>query len=200
MKKLLFISVFFIVANLVFAQTTLVDDNLLRQIVDILLKIIQSGQTQETQPTNVLPEKLVTTRGYLVQINNLKITEIETIYPKAGYKNPETHFFAVKDTRWQCRLFESEESRRSFPCPLSLRKKISEGEELEIQITDETTLLLANRQGATLQDFQIGDKINVYGYTHAGKLSYIIDALIVRKITSAPKPPKTTQQTHIPQP
>jgi hypothetical protein len=82
-------------------------------------------------------------------------------------------------------LFESEESEKSLPCILDLRKSILQ-KELAIQITDDTILLQRNRRRAKLEDFNIGDKINVYGFMD--KDNNGIDALIVRKIISAPKP------------
>jgi hypothetical protein len=82
-------------------------------------------------------------------------------------------------------LFESEESKKSLPCILDIRRKVLQ-KELAIQITDDTILLLRNRQRAKLEDFQVGNKINVYGFMD--KDNYSIDALIVRKVASVPKP------------
>jgi hypothetical protein len=76
-------------------------------------------------------------------------------------------------------LFESEESKKSLPCILDIRRKVLQ-KELAIQITDDTTLLQKNRQRAKLEDFQVGDKINVYGFID--KDNYSIDALIVRNL------------------
>jgi hypothetical protein len=82
-------------------------------------------------------------------------------------------------------LFESEESKKSLPCILDIRRKVLQ-KELAIQITDDTILLLRNRQRAKLEDFKVGDKINVYGLMD--KDNNAIDALIVRNIVSVPKP------------
>jgi hypothetical protein len=82
-------------------------------------------------------------------------------------------------------LFESEESEKSLLCVLDVRRKVLR-KELAIQITDDTILLLRNRQRAKLEDFQVGDKINIYGFMD--KDNNAIDALIAREIVSVPKP------------
>jgi hypothetical protein len=117
----------------------------------------------------------------IVQINNLRITRI-LLDP--GIQNVKAIFFAVRDIGWKCMLFESEESKKSLPCILDIRRKVLQ-KELAIQITDDTILILRNRQRAKLEDFQVGDKINVYGFMD--KDNYSIDALIVRKVASVPK-------------
>jgi hypothetical protein len=239
MKKLLFISIFFLVVNFVFAQPVTVDENVLRQVVDILQKLIQGGQIQPVSPIEAprheikvpetekkieqapgpaetkfiqpkvielpkgvmpaLPQVIETKpiapeiikpilpdedRGddAIVQINNLRITRI-LLDP--GIENVKAVFFAVRDIGWKCVLFESEESEKSLPCSLDVRKPISQ-KELAIQISNDTILLLRNRQKAKLEDFQVGDKINIYGFMD--KDSNGIDVLIVRKVASVPKP------------
>jgi hypothetical protein len=238
MKKLLFISIFFLVINFVFAQVVTVDENVLRQIVDILQKLIQEGQIQPVSPieaprheikvpetvkkieipgfaeTKVIqPQMIELPRGVMpalpknietntitpeiirsilpdkernndviVQINNLRITRI-LLDP--GIENIKALFFAVRDVGWKCLIFESEESGKSLPCVLDLRRPISQ-KELAIQISNDTILLQRNRQRAKLEDFRVGDKINVYGFMD--KDNYSIDALIVRNIISVPKP------------
>jgi hypothetical protein len=232
MKKLLFISIFFLVVNFVFAQAVPVDVNVLRQIVDILQKLIQGGQIQvppvqaplpetekkieapgsvetkviqpkiielprgvmpalpqdiETKPITpevirpILPDK-DRSNDVIVQINNLRITRI-LLDP--GIENVKAIFFAVRDIGWKCMLFESEESKKSLPCVLDVRRPILQ-KELAIQISNDTILLQKNRQRAKLEDFQVGDKINVYGFMD--KNSNGIDALIVRKVASVSKP------------
>jgi hypothetical protein len=231
MKKLLFISIFFLVVNFVFAQAASVDENLVRHIVDILQRSIQGGQVQvsthpvqapapETEkkietpspvetnlkeipnfelPRGVKPilpkEKPITPEiikpilpdedrsdDAIVQINNLRITRI-LLDP--GIENVKAIFFAVRDIGWKCMLFESEESEKSLPCVLDIRRPILQ-KELAIQISNDSILLQKNRQRANLEDFQAGDKINVYGFMD--KDNYSIDALIVRKVASVPKP------------
>jgi hypothetical protein len=118
----------------------------------------------------------------IVQINNLRITRI-LLDP--GIENVKAIFFAVRDIGWKCLLFESEESEKSLPCVLDVRRPILQ-KELAIQISNDTILLQRNKQRAKLEEFKVGDKINVYGYMD--KDNYSIDALIVRKITGVPKP------------
>jgi hypothetical protein len=239
MKKLLFISIFFLVVDFVFAQAASVDVNVLRQIVDILQKLIQEGQIQPVSPIEaprheirfpetekkieqaagpvetkliqpktielpkgikpLLPQAIETkpitpeiirpilpdedrSDDVIVQINNLRITRI-LLDP--GIENVKAIFFAVRDIGWKCMLFESEESEKSLPCPLDVRKPISQ-KELAIQISNDAILLQINRKRAKLEDFQVGDKINVYGFMD--KDSNGIDVLIVRKVASVPKP------------
>jgi hypothetical protein len=219
MKKLLFISIFFLVVNFVFAQVVSVDENVLRQIVDILQKLIQGGQIQSVQaptpaeikviqprviefPRGVmlaLPQAIETkpitpevirpilpdedrSDDVIVQINNLRITRI-LLDP--GIENVKAILFAVRDIGWKCMLFESEESEKSLPCPLDIRRPILQ-KELAIQISNDTILLQRNRQKAKLEDFQVGDKINVYGFMD--KDNNAIDALIIRNVVSVPKP------------
>jgi hypothetical protein len=234
MKKLLFISIFFLVINFVFAQAVPVDVNVLRQIVDLLQKLIQGGQIQAPTPpvqapapetekkieipgpaeTKVIQPKVIElpkgvmpalpqavetkpitpeiikpilpdedrSDDAIVQINNLRITRI-LLDP--GVENVKAIFFAVRDIGWKCLLFESEESEKSLPCVLDVRRPILQ-KELAIQISNDTLLLQRNRQRAKLEDFKVGDKINVYGFID--KDNYSIDALIVRNIVSVPKP------------
>jgi len=228
MKKILFISIFFLVAWFAYAQTIQVDENTIRQIIDILQKLVKEGQIQipapvkvspevekkiEPVPASVIPAPAQLPAGVkpalpesieailippenikpvlpdedreddvIIQINNLRITRI-LLNP--GIENVKAIFFAVRDTGWKCMLFESEESEKSLPCILDLRKSILQ-KELAIQITDDTILLQRNRRKAKLEDFNIGDKINVYGFMDEDNNG--IDALIVRKIVSAPKP------------
>jgi len=246
MKKLLFISVFFIVISFVFAQAVPVDVNVLRQIVEILQKLIQGGQVQvpsppTTMPTEtprheietpevekkieqapgpsvsveagIIPVPLQLPRGIkpalpqviqakpitpevikpilpdedrsddaIVQINNLRITRI-LLNPRI--ENVKAIFFVIRDVEWKCLFFESEESEKSLPCDLDLRRSILQ-KELAVQISNDTILLKRNRQRAKLEDFKAGDKINVYGFMD--KDNYSIDALIVRNVVSVPKP------------
>ena len=251
MKKLLFISIFFLVVSFTIAQTVQIDSNLLKQIVDILQKLTQQGQIQatttleaprheikvskekeeeekeeeegkeekaehkevkleikliqpeevklpkgvmpvlpETQETGIITPEVIRSilpdedrsTDVIVQVNNLRITRI-LLDP--GIENVKAVFFAVRDMGWRCMLFESEESKKSMPCVLGIRRPILQ-KELAIQITNDTILLQRNRQKAKLEDFKVGDKINVYGFMD--KDNNGIDALIVRNIVSVPKP------------
>jgi hypothetical protein len=240
MKKILFISIFFLVAWFAYAQTIQVDENTIRQIIDILQKLVKEGQIQIPAPVKVspevekkiepvpvapapvipapvqlpagvkpaLPESIEAIPippenikpvlpdedredDVIIQINNLRITRI-LLNP--GIENVKAIFFAVRDTGWKCMLFESEESEKSLPCILDLRKSILQ-KELAIQITDDTILLQRNRRRAKLEDFNVGDKINVYGFMD--KDNNGIDALIIRKIVEAPRP-KTIPRVIVP--
>jgi len=115
----------------------------------------------------------------LVQLNNLQIKEIK--------QNPEEGILATlivtkSSSGFKCSYFPSEESEKSRPCPLKLRRNILKalGQGLKINISEETELLDINRENIDLQDLQVGNKINVYG--ELDKQSYEVDALIVRKI------------------
>jgi hypothetical protein len=115
----------------------------------------------------------------LVQLNNLQIKEIK--------QNPEEGILATlivtkSSSGFKCSYFPSEESEKSRPCPLKLRRNILKalGQGLKINISEETELLDINRENIDLQDLQVGNKINIYG--ELDKQSYEVDALIVRKI------------------
>jgi hypothetical protein len=216
MKKLLFISIFFLVVNFVFAQvvpgvyptetpryeikTIEREKKIEQKPEDIEIKLIQPKLIElpkgvkpalpkdiETKPITpeiikpILPDK-DRSDDVIVQINNLRITRI-LLDP--GIENVKAIFFAVRDIGWKCLLFESKESEKSLPCILDIRKPIMQ-KELAIQISNGTILLQRNKQRAKLEDFKVGDKINVYGFMD--KDNYSIDALIVRKVTGVPKP------------
>jgi hypothetical protein len=115
----------------------------------------------------------------LVQLNNIQIKEIK--------QNSEEDILATLivtkfSSGFKCSYFPSEESEKSRPCSLKLRRNILKAlrKGLKINILEETELLDINRENIKLQDLQVGNKINVYG--ELNKQSYEIDALIVRKI------------------
>ena len=110
----------------------------------------------------------------IVQLNNLRITRI---FRESG--EVPAIFFVVRDVGWRCLLYENKESSLVRFCPIGLRKPLAQ-KELAVKITNETILLQKNRQKAKLDDFQVNDKINVYGFMD--KDNYGIEALIVRKI------------------
>jgi len=213
MKKLLFISLFiflfFLTTNFAFAQNVSIDAQALKQVIETLQRLLEESKVQP-QAVPVPPPQLpaVKTPGpsvafppsitpeiirpilpdednsddTIVQLNNLKITRI--LYPP-GIENVQAIFFAVRDIGWKCMFFESGENEKSLPCLLDIRNHILQ-KELVIQVSNETILLQRNRQRTLLEDFQVGNKINVYGFMD--KDNYSIDALIVRKLTSVPKP------------
>ena len=115
----------------------------------------------------------------LVQLNNLQIKEIK--------QNPEEDILATfivtkASLGFKCQYFPDEESEKPKPCPLKLKRNILKTlrQGLKVNISEETELLDINRENITIQDFQVGDKINVYG--ELDKNTYEVDALIVRKI------------------
>jgi hypothetical protein len=190
MKKLLFISIFFLVINFVFAQTAsnfqetkVIQPKVLelpRGVMPALPKDIETKPITPEIIKPILPDE-DRSDDAIVQINNLRITRI-LLDP--GIQNVKAIFFAVRDIGWKCMFFESEKSKKSLPCVLDIRRKVLQ-KELAIQISNDTILLQRNRQRAKLEDFQVGDKINVYGFMD--KDNYSIDALIVRNIVSVPK-------------
>lgn len=135
----------------------------------------------------------------IVQLNNLRITRIVT---STSFLTSDTQaiFFAVRDIGWKCLMFENEETSTGMPCLMNLRRSIV-SKELVIKITNDTILLQRNRQRAKLEDFQVNDKINVYGFMD--KDNYGIEALIVRKIGNKVVPlpiPKPVPSPIIPLP
>jgi len=127
---------------------------------------------------------------YIVQINNLKITHIVNNIP-----NSKAIFIAVADVTFKCSEYENQESDTSKQCKLNIRKPLITQKELAIKITNDTVLLLKNRQRAKLENFKVGDKINVYGFMD--KDNYGIEALIVRKINTIPSPSMPPAQSRI---
>jgi arylsulfatase A-like enzyme len=192
MKKLLFIAIFFLVVNFVFAQlspgpvttTTKPSGYPLEPPEDAKPMPFPGVIVTPPIPLSMLPDK-DRSDDFIIQLNNLKITKI--LSHPAGIENAKAIFFAVRDTGWRCRFFKSEEDMRSQACPLNIKRQILRTE-LVIQISNDTILLQRNRQKADLEDFQVGDKINVYGFMD--KDNYSIDALIVRQIIGLPKQPK----------
>jgi len=96
----------------------------------------------------------------LVQLNNLQIKEIK--------QNPEegilSTFIVTKPSLgFTCQYFPDEESKPR-PCPLKLRRNILKSlrQGLKVNISEETELLDINRENITIQDFQVGDKINCF--------------------------------------
>lgn len=62
-----------------------------------------------------------------------------------------------------------------------------------IRVTDRTVLLLRDKQKATIDDFAVGDKINVYGLRGENSVSEI-EALVMRNLS---KPPKASEKATI---
>lgn len=135
--------------------------------------ILTSPQMQEALKP-ILPDK-ITSDDFIVQLNNL---EIKTVYTNV----PDTKavFIVTSGPNWRCSLFESEESTMAIPCISELRTQLPT-KNFAVRITDQTLLYLRNRQKANLNDFRVGDIINVYGFMD--KDNYGVEALIVRNMS-----------------
>ncbi len=228
MKKILYLSIFFLIFSFVFASDTTKltpeVENILKAILNLLQKnattsvvtpqpatpsnflqgegisdlpnVIKTSDlvSPPVLPTNVKPAipsaqpvtpEIIKTilpdedreNDIIVQINNLRITRIVT-----STSNAKAVIFAVRDLGWRCLLYESEESSVSAPCALNLRKPILQ-KELVIKVVDDTILLFRDRKRAKIEDFQVGDKINVYGFMD--KDNYGIEGLIVRNLSKS---------------
>ncbi|MBI2121633.1 MAG: putative Ig domain-containing protein [Candidatus Sungbacteria bacterium] len=105
----------------------------------------------------------------IVQFNNLIVRSVSGPSFPAEIK-------ASYEVGVRCQKFQSESaSGVEYPCPLSPSVLYT------IQLDSDTRLLLRNRQRASLSDFEVGNRINVYGFTNSGVSS--IDALVVRNLT-----------------
>jgi hypothetical protein len=166
------------------AETKVIQPKVIELPKGVMPALPQAIETKPITPEVIKPILPDEDRSddVIVQINNLRITRI-LLDP--GIQNVKAIFFAVRDIGWKCMLFESEESKKSLPCILDIRRPILQ-KELAIQISNDTILLQKNRQRAKLEDFKVGDKINVYGFMD--KDNNAIDALIVRNVVSVPKP------------
>ncbi len=114
----------------------------------------------------------------IVQFNNLKITQITS----------GNIFVALTSTEIPnpCLRFENESSSRSqvFPCPSPLgtsQSPIAHEASYNIHVSSKTILLLRTRAKATISDFEIGDRINVYGFYDTETNG--VESLIVRNLS-----------------
>ncbi|MBI4137932.1 MAG: hypothetical protein HY472_01645, partial [Candidatus Sungbacteria bacterium] len=107
----------------------------------------------------------------IVQLNNLRV--VTTLVKEDGVTGV---IDAVSDSSFGCRKFESVDSEKSVPCLLK------SAAQYRIGVTPDTRLLLRNRRNAIFNDFQQGDKINVFGFIDPDS-SQVIDALIVRNLS-----------------
>ena len=134
MKKILFISIFFLVITFVFAQaasnfqeTKVIQPKVLelpRGVMPALPKDIETKPITPETIKSILPDE-DRSDDAIVQINNLRITRI-LLDP--GIQNVKAILFAVRDIGWKCMLFESEESKKSLPCILDIRRKVLQKE------------------------------------------------------------------------
>ncbi len=106
-----------------------------------------------------------TSNDDIVQLNNLQIQSI------SGETVSATQDFGVR-----CEKFSAPNAARgqTYPCPASPTFLY------QIKVDTDTRLLLRNRQRATLADFAVGDRINVYGFMD--RTTQSMDALIMRNL------------------
>jgi hypothetical protein len=205
MKKFYLFLVSFLVVSFVLAQT--VDQSVLQDLIKRLQNLMQTKTPTATlpTPTSVVPlpqgvapllpvEKSIIPEiirpilpdedrsdDVILQLNNLKIKGIweKKFFPTDLPNPPKAIIYSVRDIDWRCFMFEKEEAP-PLPCITDLRRAIY-WREISIRISDQTILLLRNRQKAKLEDFEVGDKINVYGFMD--KDDFVMDALIVRNLS-----------------
>ena len=105
----------------------------------------------------------------IIQLNNLRIQKISSTRLPAVIN-------ASYDFGITCVKFETDRAEKgmAIPCPASPTTLY------EIRVDSDTRLLLRNRGRARITDFEVGDRINVYGFRDGG--SGLIDALIVRNL------------------
>src|SRR3989338_715711 len=105
----------------------------------------------------------------IVQFNNLIVRGV------SGPSFP-AEIRASYEVGVRCQKFQSESaSGLEYSCPLSPSVLYT------IKVDSDTRLLLRNRQRASLASFEVGDRINVYGFTDSGVSS--IDAVVVRNLS-----------------
>ncbi|OHA07558.1 MAG: hypothetical protein A3B29_02100 [Candidatus Sungbacteria bacterium RIFCSPLOWO2_01_FULL_51_34] len=105
----------------------------------------------------------------IVQLNNLRIQNVDSLVTPAIVS-------AYHDLGIQCRKFQTEDSVVSIDMPCPLAPSVL----YKIRVDADTLLLLRNRKRATIADFAVGDRINVYGFMDRDTRA--IDALIMRNI------------------
>lgn len=118
----------------------------------------------------------------LVQVNNLRVIQINP-NPTPDVK---AYLTVVKDVGWKCVFYESVDSPVPLRCPSDVRRPLIQ-EEFVVRVTNDTILLLRNRQRTNISQLRVDDKINVYGFLD--KNNFTIDALVVRKVSGLLQPP-----------
>jgi hypothetical protein len=126
----------------------------------------------KTITSQTLRSVLPTKKDYLLSLTNFKITRIATT-------NNQTIIFAVRDTDWKCSLYQNTKSTKAKSCSSIINNQLKT-KEIVIKITNKTNLLLANRKKTTINNFQVNDKINIYGYLD--KQKYSLEALTIRNL------------------
>jgi hypothetical protein len=110
----------------------------------------------------------------IIQLNNLTIRKVSGSVPGVVY--------ASQDIGGGCVQYSSVEGsgRLSLPCPLAPTVLY------QIAVQPETILLLKNRARANIGDFEVGDRVNVFGFLDRGT-SYM-HALILRDLDKPATP------------
>ena len=105
----------------------------------------------------------------IIQLNNLRISSI------SGSELPAV-ISAYPDFGVRCLEFKSQDalSGIAIPCPVPPSVRY------QIRVDSDTLLLFRSRQRAKISDFEVGNRINVYGWMDRDTNS--IDALIVRNL------------------
>lgn len=120
----------------------------------------------------------------IVQFNNLRITEIVS--------SSEIRAVTNYDFPNPCIKFDSPASSRgvSFPCPMPMGAQnqsqfapssIRPDFIYTIKVSPQTILLLRDRTRASFSDFEVNNRINVYGFYDSG--TNTLDSLIIRNIS-----------------
>lgn len=105
----------------------------------------------------------------IVQLNNLRIQSISNTGTSATIT-------ASRDTGYSCYQYGSEYSSVSSPCPLYAYPS----QTYTIEVNNQTILLQRNRARMSIGQFQVGDRINVYGFLSG--YSGTMEALITRNL------------------
>ena len=109
----------------------------------------------------------------IIQLNNLRIQSIQL---SDSITSLPAFITASHDFGVRCLKYESQASASgvTFPCP------VPPSLSYQIRVDKDTRLLLRNRQRAGITDFEVEDRINVYGFMDRDTRS--VDALIVRNL------------------
>jgi hypothetical protein len=149
---------------------------------------VGQAQTTGAQPVSVpgvaqgytiIPGGTINSSDQIVQLNNLTLQNT----PGTGSSGM---LYASYSSGMTCTQFYSAQSSAGQPiaCPV-----IAQNVLYQISVDPATVLLLSNRGRASLSDFSVGDRLNVYGFIDSG--TNYMQALIVRDLD---KPAFQSQQ------
>ncbi|GIW66521.1 MAG: hypothetical protein KatS3mg095_0419 [Candidatus Parcubacteria bacterium] len=191
------------VTYLAFAQGQFINNsaNISKQaVIELLNKLLesqrqslvnQSGGSVSAEPTPA-PTIFPTSPTFdedreddvLIQLNNLRITKI--VPSQTG--DVKAYLYAVKDVGWICNFYGSgsTSSNITSACPFNVRRSIVQ-KEIIIRVNSDTILLLRNRVKTDISQFNVGDKINVYGFFDQDNLTF--DSLVIRQVVGTKNTP-----------